>query len=99
MPTGANPSSKEFIETNPAVRRLLYDDKKSQKRDEEFSTRNSSEVVLYDAVAAVDVFSRPQQMCEAMKELTSYTISIPAPFGAKEMYRTVARQQNKPNDM
>ena len=52
----------------------------SQKRDEEFSTRNSSEVVLYDAVAAVDVFSRPQQMCKAMKELTSYPISIPAPF-------------------
>ena len=36
MPTGATPSSKELIETNPAVRRLLYDEKKSQKRDEEF---------------------------------------------------------------
>ena len=72
----------------------------SQKREEELSIRNSSEVVLYDAVAAVDVFSRPQQMCEAMKELTSYTFAIPAPCGARRCCRTCRQKaDDKPNEL
>ena len=62
---------------------LLYDEKKSQKRDKTspacggvFDASHSSEEVLYDAVTSVNVcvFSSP---CEAM-ESTSYTISTSA---------------------
>ena len=61
---------------------LLYDEKKSQKRDKTSPAcggvfdSHSSEEVLYDAVTSVNVcvFSNP---CEAM-ESTSYTISISA---------------------
>ena len=74
---------------------LLYDEKKSQKRDKTspacggvFDTSHSSEEELYDAVTSVNVcvFSSP---CEAM-ESTNYSISISAVFSksVKEMNKS-----------
>ena len=90
------------------MRRPLYDEKKSQKRDRQaqlveefFDTSHSSEEVLYDAVTSVNVcvFSRPLQMCEANEEFTScYNISIPAKcMKRKEMQQNLSpREQISP---
>ena len=51
---------------------LLYDEKKSQKRDEEFSTSNSSEV-NYDIVTSTSyTISISALRCKRMKEMKLY---------------------------